>query len=79
MCPSPELGWVLTIILSWAAGALCVCFLVLLRINPEEGLDMNEPTTNGYADTQMELKRKRAIEWLGTRWVLHPQYKGRKS
>jgi hypothetical protein len=78
MCPGPELGLVLTIILSWAAGAMCVCFLVLLRINPEEG-NMQEQTPNGYADTQMELKRLRAIEWLGTRWVLHPQYKGRKS
>lgn len=36
MCPMPELGWIITIALSWMAGALCVLLLVLFRINPEE-------------------------------------------
>ena len=26
-------------------------------------------------DLQLECKRKRAIAWLGTRWILHPQHK----
>jgi hypothetical protein len=26
-----------------------------------------------------EVKRKKAIEWLGTRWILHPENKVRRA
>lgn len=89
MCPMPELGWIITIALSWAAGALCVLLLVLFRINPEEGMptddrlrdDAGKPLYVPFRtpimmplDLQLELKRKRAIAWLGTRWILHPDH-----
>jgi hypothetical protein len=86
----PELGWIITIALSWMAGALCVLLLVLFRINPQED-DMSDDRLRDddgkplYVpfqtpimmplDLQLELKRKRAIAWLGSRWILHPEHK----
>lgn len=25
-------------------------------------------------DMLLDIKRRRAIEWLGTRWILHPEH-----
>ena len=89
----PELGWIITIALSWMAGALCVLLLVLFRINPED----HEMTDDRLRDSDgkplyvpfqtpimmpldmlLDIKRKRAIEWLGPRWILHPCHKAAK-
>ena len=86
----PESGWIITIILSWMAGALCVTMLLLFRINPRED-DMNtddrlrdrdgKPLYVPFRtpimmplDMLLDIKRRRAIEWLGTRWTLHPEH-----
>ena len=94
MCPMPELGWIITIAPSWMAGALCVLLLVLFRINPEEGMEPNDRLRGDDGkplyvpfqtpimmplDMQLELKRRKAIEWLGTRWILHPCHSARKQ
>ena len=30
-------------------------------------------------DLQLDIKRRKAIEWLGTRWTLHPCHSARKQ
>jgi hypothetical protein len=90
MFPMPELGWIITIALSWMAGALCVLLLVLFRINPQEddmfddrlrdddGKPLYVPFRTPIMmplDMLLDIKRRRAIEWLGTRWTLHPEHK----
>jgi hypothetical protein len=85
----------LTIILSWSAGVLCVLLLLIFRINPEDhdmqtddrlrdmdGKPLYVPFQTPIMmpiDLQLECKRKRAIAWLGTRWILHPQHSARKQ
>ena len=88
------LGLIITIALSWMAGALCVLLLVLFRINPEEDMQTDDrlrdldgkPLYVQFQtpimmplDLQLDIKRRKAIEWLGTRWILHPQHSARKQ